>query len=328
VRTARGDGDSWAGGRELVILGWHNVESTWRYPARAGRGLGSITRQWRMLRRVTNVVPLDAALVALQEGRRLPARAVALTFDDGYRDNLALAAPVLRRLGLPATFFLVPGFLDRQVDPWWERVAFAFAKATATRREFEGIALNLDSPWSRTASLKEVEPALKARDDAARERAVAELVEVLAPAGRFRCEHLFMDWDEARSLIRPGLSIGSHTMRHAILARETEAYQVADLRESRARLQETRDVPVTSLAYPNGQDGDYDSTTMAAAAAAGYSSAMTTSGLINRSTTEPFAIRRRMVGPTDNVVRVVMGLVAGVQRERGERTRVTAQDRS
>jgi peptidoglycan/xylan/chitin deacetylase (PgdA/CDA1 family) len=313
-RWLRGSG--WAGGSELVVLGWHNIEGTWRYPAAPGSGIRSFTQQLRALRRMTSVVPLDVGLAALRAGRQLPPRAVALTFDDGYRDNLTLATPVLRELGLPATVYLVPGLLDGEVDPWWERLGWAFAQASVPSIDFEGLNLDLGRPAARMASLKRVEPLLKARDEAARREAVATLVEMLAPAGSYRAEDLFMDWSEARDLVQAGISIGSHSMRHVILGQETERSQREDLHQSRSRLQEALEIPITSLAYPNGQRADYDATTIVAAEAAGYSHAITAWGLVNYQSTDRFEIRRRLLAPGDNALRVILGLIRGVLRER------------
>jgi peptidoglycan/xylan/chitin deacetylase (PgdA/CDA1 family) len=309
-------GSGWAGGTALVVLAWHNVEATWRYPAAPGSGIRSFTQQLKALRRMTSVVPLDVGLSALQEGRPLPPRAIALTFDDGYRDNLTLATPLLRELDLPATVYLVPGLLDGEVDPWWERLGWAFTQASVASIEFEGAKFDLRDPTARTASLKKVEPMLKARDEAARRVAVACLVEMLAPTGSYRADDLFMNWSEAHDMARAGISIGSHTMRHVILAREAEPSQLEDLHESRCRLQDELDVPVTTLAYPNGQLGDYDTTTTTAAEAAGYSHAVTAWGLVNHRATAPFEIRRRILSPGDNFVKVILGLLSGAHRER------------
>ena len=65
----------------------------------------------RWLRRWFNVIPLDEAVQALSR-RELPARALAITFDDGYADNHEVALPILLKHGLPATFFIATGFLD------------------------------------------------------------------------------------------------------------------------------------------------------------------------------------------------------------------------
>jgi peptidoglycan/xylan/chitin deacetylase (PgdA/CDA1 family) len=210
----------------------------------------------------------------------------------------------------------VPGLLNGEVDPWWERVGWAFTQASVASIEFEGIRFDLRSVPARTASLKKVEPMLKARDETARQAAVACLVEMLAPTGSYRADDLFMNWSEAYDMARAGISIGSHTMRHVILARETEPNQRADLRESRCLLQNELDVPVSTLAYPNGQREDYDTITTAAAEAAGYSHAVTAWGVINHQTTAPFEIRRRVLSPGDNFIKVILGLISGAHRER------------
>src|SRR2546423_14531892 len=114
----------------LRVFAWHNVESSWCFPCRAGSGVRGLERQLRFLHHAANVVPLGDALQGLAEGRDLPPRAVAITFDDGYRDNLELAVPMLEALALPATFFLVPGLLSGSTQPWWEVLAWGFARAS------------------------------------------------------------------------------------------------------------------------------------------------------------------------------------------------------
>src|SRR4051812_23337545 len=102
---------------QLLVLCYHNVDPTWSFPARRRAGRLGLERQLRLLKRLATVVPLETAVGALAEGRSLPPRAVALTFDDGYRDNLTVAVPMLQQLELPATFFLVPGLLDNVKPP-------------------------------------------------------------------------------------------------------------------------------------------------------------------------------------------------------------------
>ena len=102
-------------GSQLVVVGWHAVRGSSFYRFPPGAGQQGIERQLHLLTRVAHVVHLGEALDALSAGQKLPSRAVALTFDDGYCDNLEIAVPLLERFGVPATFFLVPGFLSRRV---------------------------------------------------------------------------------------------------------------------------------------------------------------------------------------------------------------------
>ena len=68
-------------------------------------------QRMRWVQRYFNVLPLAEAVARLQS-RTLPARSLAITFDDGYADNEQIAAPILTKLGLPATFFIASGYLD------------------------------------------------------------------------------------------------------------------------------------------------------------------------------------------------------------------------
>ncbi|HYN17852.1 MAG TPA: polysaccharide deacetylase family protein, partial [Actinomycetes bacterium] len=280
----------------LLIVAWHNVERTWNYPAAPGAGAAGFEHQLRRLQRLGTIVPLAPSLRQLTTGQPLPPRAIALTFDDGYRDNLEVGAPVLERLGLPATFFLVPGILDGTVSPWWETVAWAMGTATRTSLDWEGQALPVGGrAGGRTLEL--VTERLKERDQAARGRAVAELLERLEPAGEPGHRRLFLDWDGARELLARGFEVGAHSMDHAILARETPAAQLTDLVESRRRLEDELGAAVEVLAYPNGSRADYDAATVDAARRAGYSHGLTARSGWNSRATPLFEIRRVVLEP-------------------------------
>ncbi|MGQ0573021.1 MAG: polysaccharide deacetylase family protein [Pseudonocardia sp.] len=294
-------------GSRLLVLGYHNVEATWRWPARPGDGPRNFARQMALLSRVATVVPLDRALADLAAGRPLPPRAVAITFDDGYRDNLTHAVPVLRRLGLPATVFLVPGFLSHKVHAWWERLSWALRSTGAPAVQFEGATLALADDAGRARALAVIEASLKLDDLRTRHERLDRLVDALDPEGELHPGDLYMDWDEARTLVAAGVAIGSHTMNHAILAREPAAEQQADLRESRELLERELGAAVRTLAYPNGQAGDYDGTTIAAARAAGYTHAVTTRGRLTDATTPHHEIARWVVTPTKPAARLAVG---------------------
>ena len=281
-------------GTRLLVLGYHNIESTWRFPV-DGSGMKKFARQMRILKRIANVVPLDAALQAIQAGRPLPPRAVAITMDDGYRDNLTSAVPIINRLAIPATIYLVPGFLSGAVRAWWEELAWAVGHARACVLNYGERQFELSSSTARAAALRDVESSLKQLDHTTRLAKVEDLVTALDPAGDFRGEELFLNWDGARDLVRAGIAIGSHTMQHAILAREGEAEQRVDLQMSRRVLEDELRVPVRTLAYPNGTCADYNEGTLRAASDAGYSHAVTTWGAAVGAATPAYEVSRRMV---------------------------------
>ena len=73
----------------------------------------------RYFRNHFNVVPLTEQVAGCRDGRPMGGT-LSITFDDGYRDNVEVAAPILRRLELPATFFVTTGFIGSDYVPPWD----------------------------------------------------------------------------------------------------------------------------------------------------------------------------------------------------------------
>ncbi|MDP8978460.1 MAG: polysaccharide deacetylase family protein [Actinomycetota bacterium] len=280
----------------LTVLGWHNVESSWCFPLPPG-GARGLRRQLLALRAAARVMPLAEALDVLAAGGSPPPGTVALTFDDGYRDNLRLAVPLLEELELPATFFLVPGLLSREVRAWWEVAGWAFARSRRGTLSWRGVSYDLRTPDQRRHAYQRISEGLKGCDRLARDAAVGELVATLRPEGDPGDRDMFLDWRGARELVRRGFTVGSHSAHHAILSRETPEEQERDLRRSRDALEERLQVPATVLAYPNGTARDYDGHTLAAAAAAGHRHALTTVDGRNGPATPPLQLRRYVITP-------------------------------
>ncbi len=103
-----------------VIVGLHRVA------APGGCGLDTPPALFNGLcgffRRHFTPTPLPTLVEDLRNGRPT-AGGLAITFDDGYKDNLLMAAPILRKHGLPATFFLTTGFIGGDASPWWDQAA-------------------------------------------------------------------------------------------------------------------------------------------------------------------------------------------------------------
>ena len=97
--------------RTLRVLMYHKVNDLWPNPTTVPTSV--FDAQMTLLGELGYVpVSLDAVLAHYLRGTPLPAKAVLLTFDDGYRDNLENALPILRRYGYPAVLFVPIGFLD------------------------------------------------------------------------------------------------------------------------------------------------------------------------------------------------------------------------
>jgi peptidoglycan/xylan/chitin deacetylase (PgdA/CDA1 family) len=279
------------------VLGYHNVLPTAAFGG-DGPAMSSFRAQLRAVARRGAVVPL--ASEEAPGPRRGPS--VALTFDDGYLDNATVVADLLLDLELPATFFLVTSFLDGTDYPWWEVVAAICAHPGVAEIELAGRAFDLSSSEARAEAHRNVQTLCLAADLATRDRLLADLQDSTGPAGAeavaaARAHTPMMTWTDARALLDAGFTIGSHTSRHAILAREDAVAVAADLRDSQQRLETELGREVTSFAYPNGSATDFDDTTVRLAREGGYRHAVSTVPGVNVSNTDPLRLRRLVLEP-------------------------------
>ncbi|MFO1055792.1 MAG: polysaccharide deacetylase family protein [Dongiaceae bacterium] len=216
--------------------------------------------QMAHLRRRFDVIALGD-LIAWLEGRgRLPRHPALITFDDGYRDNLTEALPILRAAGLPAVLFLATDCVELGQAFYWDQVAWALGHATGLGAVLPLLgACRWHDAAGRAALAERWVRAAKALPDAERQAMLGRLLEALAvrlPAAAHAGLHL--TWDEVRTLQRGGVEIGAHTRRHAILSRRPAAEAEAEIAASAALIAERTGRPVTAFAYPNGGIGDFD----------------------------------------------------------------------
>ena len=106
----------------VLVLNYHRVGESERSPydrALWSASADGFDAQVAFLKSHCDVIALDDIDAAM----RSRGRHVAITFDDGYRDNHDIAFPVLRRHGVPAAFFIATGFIDHRTLPWWDAIA-------------------------------------------------------------------------------------------------------------------------------------------------------------------------------------------------------------
>jgi len=291
--TIRGAGRRLLGsrrGRGFVILIYHRVLEA-PDPLRPGEITASeFAVQMSALAQCFNVLPLPEA-IERQAAGTLPPMAAAITFDDGYRDNLERALPVLQQHDLPATVFITTGTLDRCM---WNDVAIELLRQ-APPQGFDSGALDLGTLptgniTERRASLFRVLAQLKSlpwtqRDDAL--EALLQTHDVEPPEG------LMLDAEGVRELHRAGVEIGAHTVHHPILSRIPLLEAEAEVAGSRTALEDITGSTVTLFAYPNGRPGvDYTGEHADLVRRLGFRAAVSTERGANRPGHDRFELRR------------------------------------
>lgn len=198
-------------------------------------------RQMHFLFRYRRVVQFKELIQLVQKGKMPPDGTVAITFDDGYLDNLAIAVPVLDRFNLPATLFLPTAYIDRGENQWVDQVYAAFKYRTQQQLIWGtntplGYNLN-DSSQLRVAHQQVCAELFKASAER-RQGRLRRLCEQLQPS--IRPPRLTMTWDEVRALIsqNPYFEIGGHTLEHIDLTSVNEAEARRELTGCTQRIRE------------------------------------------------------------------------------------------
>jgi peptidoglycan/xylan/chitin deacetylase (PgdA/CDA1 family) len=231
----------------------------------------------RLLAKHYSVAPLATALEQLRNGADTGRPLAAITFDDGYQDNILLASPILREHGLRATFFVVAGLVDTDTAPWYDIAGASWN--TLARRGRQLPDANARDAVERAKRMPAVER--QAWVDALQEEAGAiELPEI----------DRIMTSAQLRELAAEGHEIGSHTMTHPLLPQCDDATLDDELQWSRTALAGITGQAVSGICYPNG---DSDARVLQASSQAGYGYATSVErGINHRHALDTMALKR------------------------------------
>jgi len=200
------------------------------------------------------IVPLDAVpdrLWAGSAGRPF----AALTFDDGYRDNLEFAWPILKRHRAPWTLFITTDFADGRGQLWWVELELAIARLERVEIPSRGGMLEVSSRTTaeKQAAFDAIYRDLRAGPEDRLRAVIADLARQAGVDTARIAPELCLGWAEIEALARePEVSIGSHTLSHPILAKCDAAKARREIAESKVVLQRRLGRPVRHLAYPFG----------------------------------------------------------------------------
>jgi peptidoglycan/xylan/chitin deacetylase (PgdA/CDA1 family) len=249
----------------------------------------------RLLSRHFKPIALEDAMRRLSDGS-LPPRSVAVTFDDGYANNLTVAQPLLEHAGVPATVFVAPGFAHDGVmfnDLVIEAVRSA--RHSLDLAELGLARVELHDAASRLSAIDEVIRNLKPLQPNQR---IERTMQLMNATGATRPTGLMLTEGQIRELHRRGVAIGAHTVSHPILSSVDAETAREEIAGSRRALERILDAPVRLFAYPNGRPGmDYSRLHVDQVRQAGFELAVTTSWGAATRGVDPLQIPR--VGPWD-----------------------------
>ena len=256
----------------------------------------------RVFRWFGPLVTLDVAYDQLRQSSKPPRTVIAITFDDGYRDNVTLAVPLLKRLGERATIFPVVRTASGGRPLWWDELTDVLARGTINGDGLVPYLANLENCALSDSDCDRVGPSatrtamagflcerLVELPGSRRERVVTELAARLTVRSANGPERLYAGWHELRAVAAAGFEIGGHTLDHVVLPREEPPVAESQIVGCRAALERECRRPIRSFAYPNGR---HDATVRALVAAAGFRVAVTVEHGVNYTDTDPHQLRR------------------------------------
>jgi peptidoglycan/xylan/chitin deacetylase (PgdA/CDA1 family) len=276
--------------RRAVVLLYHRVATPSWDPFCLSVSPFHFKEQLEVIRRVGQPIPLASLAAGLARGM-VPRRAVVVTFDDGYLDNLLAAAPELRRQGVPATVFVPSGFVGTGQAFWWDALTRLLepsrplpsrlnltisgqARTWVLEEDGRGPAVaavsapragSATQDFSRLSLLRELHALIRPLPWQEQESLIKELRNWAAPSAPAPDGERVMTDAELRAMTADGLiEVGAHTVRHPVLAAQSAEAQAEEIQVGRQRLESWLGRDVTSFAYPFGARGDYGSATVAA----------------------------------------------------------------
>lgn len=254
--------------------------------------------QMRWLRESVEVVTINEMLSGRPSGCGVR---VAVTFDDGYFDNINVVKPVLKELKIPMTWFVATEYVDKpNILPWWDLIDFALEKCVEplefSEKDIAGVydPLKSDQRQWLNESLRNI---LKSSEPEKRDVIVSELVDViqqqvaLPPNSFSRAEEITAALDDGL------IELGGHTVTHPNVALCSELDLKEELQRNKMRLEKISGRPVNYFAYPFGGEGAFNKSSAQAVRIAGFAGALTlVSGTVNGKQ-DRFKIPRIPVSP-------------------------------
>ena len=283
---------------KFEILRYHRVNDE-NDPIFGAVPVKMFQKQMELLSKYFNVLPLEE-LVERTLHRDIPPAAVAITFDDGYRDNYENSFHILKRLGLPATIFLATGPLDSGAPLWHDLVFEAFRMTNAEFVSVDGRNYPLKTAVQKGTALFAFREYLRMYDYRSWGNLIEQLISklgVLPASMSNRAQKL--SWDEIEEMSKNAITFGAHTVNHPILTRMSLAEAADEIKASKEAIEEKLKSPVRVFAYPNGRQDDFNESIKQVLKEAGFLCATTILWGTNSIDTDPFELRRIGIWDTD-----------------------------
>jgi peptidoglycan/xylan/chitin deacetylase (PgdA/CDA1 family) len=260
-------------------------------------------RQIQYFSKKYNVISMDEVADCLRNHRPFPKRAVAITFDDGYRDNFA-AYRILRKYGISGTFYVVAGCVG-QGEPLWLFEIIYLIRITL-KKKFDldvfgqTMALSIASNAEKGIAIRKVTEIIKSNNRLVREDVRRQLRSQLSDVTDLdeRAFQIMLTWEQLREMSDNNMIIGGHTMTHLNLPNADTDDARREINDCKHLLEEKLQKPVLHFSYPNGGNyAYYNQTILTMVKEAGYFTSTTSNNGLADLNANEFELNRIRVTP-------------------------------
>ena len=289
----------------LVIFLFHGVIDRQHHRVRNYTGKHLEAKLFaRCLKRLAHegyAMSMDEVLAYCESGEAFPENAFAITFDDGFENNISIAAPILADLNIPAMIYVTSGFIDENGMSWIDRVEYAVEAAASQTIEVDWAqeTYSLTDTDSRIRFLKAVRAYVKNDSACHADKFADDLCARLGHPGKLSSGDpldLKMSWAQVRQANESDLlSIGGHSHTHAILSYLTPDQLSFEIDTSLKLLAVNSGVAPTHYSYPEGLSHCYSEQVITKLKEQGVQCCPTAIDGVNPKDSDPFHLRRVMV---------------------------------
>jgi len=204
---------------------------------------------------------------------------IAITLDDGYRDNLRNAVPLFQEFDIPFAVNIATGFPARTASAWWHEIEVMTAAKEELRFSWDGIqhTLPCDSMSARQRTFEQLATLIRQQGRGEREELLAVLGDATGHDPMLETNRLMMTWDEVRVLAEePLVTIGAHTVGHHNLNRLSDEEVCAEMIDSKYEIEAQLKREVRHFAYPFGGRSAVNEREFQIARTCGFTTMLTT----------------------------------------------------
>lgn len=255
----------------LTILLYHGVSDCKSIGIEnfSGKHIGAseFERQMLFIKENCKILSLDEIVEIKNNNEDWPPNSVAVTFDDGFKNNYTIAAPILKKLNIPATFYICSGMIETNKMFWVDKIEDCINLSENTEIDIlleEKTLFHLDTNIKKINAVKRIKEYCKRIDVNTKEKVLNSLENQtgIKPKSSDAKNYQMMNWKDLKILNNDALfTIGGHTLYHDIMsAHEDEERMFKDIELSIGLLEFNLNEKISHFSYPEGQENHYNQT--------------------------------------------------------------------